>query len=152
MNENLIPMSKRAPEERRELGAKGGRKCGENTRKRKTLRALAEAYGGSQIKSPRLIATMKSLGVDPKDCVQDMLLIMKCFQGISEGNPKWAEVYLKIRGEESPNLMAIKRDEVALRKREYELKKKIAEAQLSQNEKKDDKQQVLVIMPPKDSD
>ena len=85
------------PDERRALGMRGGNRRWEIDEKRKTLRTLAEEYGRSKIKNQRIIQMLRESGIDPKDAIQDMLLILQCFNQISKGNPKWAEIYLKDR-------------------------------------------------------
>lgn len=43
MNKNLIPMTERSEEERRELSSKGGKKSGETRRRKKNLREAMKA-------------------------------------------------------------------------------------------------------------
>ena len=138
-------------EERAELGRKGGYKKKENEEKRNTLRILAEEYGRSRIKNQKIIAMLEEKGIDTKDAIQDMLLILQCFNQISKGNPKWADIYLRIRQESNPDLLNIKKEEMKLRKQELDLKKRLAEKQLADTENGDEKKpQVILYMPNKD--
>ena len=139
------------PDERRALGMRGGNRRWEIDEKRKTLRTLAEEYGRSKIKNQRIIQMLRESGIDPKDAIQDMLLILQCFNQISKGNPKWAEIYLKIRQEANPDFMELRRAELKLKKAELKLKEKLAEKQLAESESEEGtKPQVILYMPNKE--
>lgn len=134
-----------------ERGRKGGYQKAINEEKRKTLRILAEEYGHSRIKNQKLIAMLEESGIDPKDAIQDMLLIMQCFSQMGKGNAKWADIYLKIRQESNPDLLDLRKEELKLKRKELAIRERLAEKQLAEQETDEDNQaQVIVYMPQKE--
>lgn len=58
---NLIPNSKRSPEELREMGRKGGIKSGEARRKKRDQEKTAQMLSQILMNSPELKARMKEI-------------------------------------------------------------------------------------------
>lgn len=134
-------------------GRKGAYQKVINDEKRKTLRVLAEEYGHSRIKNQKIIAMLEDSGIDAKDAIQDMLLILQCFSQMGKGNAKWADIYLKIRQEGNPDLLDIKKEELKLRRKELALKERLAEKQLAEQDAGEENQpQVIVYMPQKENE
>ena len=100
--DNLIPMSKRTPAERAELGRRGGIKSGESKRKSRTIREAARAL-------------LHSKGKHGEEVLDDMLLGL-INEVIAEGNPQAFEKFMEYAGE-SPTLK-MKQDELKLKKKE----------------------------------
>lgn len=134
-------------------GRKGAYQKVINDEKRKTLRVLAEEYGHSRIKNQKIIAMLEDSGIDAKDAIQDMLLILQCFSQMGKGNAKWADIYLKIRQEGNPDLLDLKKEELKLRRKELALKERLAERQLAEQDTGEENQpQVIVYIPQKENE
>lgn len=99
-SENLIPLSQRTSEERREIAKKGGKCSGVARRKFKTQREIFKYIGGCR---PEIDVekVKKKFGIeDDIEMTNEVLGALKTFQKwIETGNPKYGEFVRDTKGE-----------------------------------------------------
>lgn len=121
MNEhNLVPNSKRSPEEVRANGAKGGRKSGEVRRRKKTMRQQLEMLLGMKA-CGKDIEDLELLGVDPADADNSMVIVKGLFMKAADGDVPAVREIRNILGKDNASA------ELELRKREIALKERASE-------------------------
>lgn len=98
MNEkNLIPNSKRSPNEVRENGRKGGIKSGEVRREQKTYREMARAMLSAQITDSKMLEELQRYGISETDVKAYTLLGM--IKASAEGSHNAFDRLLELAGE-----------------------------------------------------
>lgn len=98
MNEkNLIPNSKRSPNEVRENARKGGIKSGKVRRDKKTYREMAKAMLSAQITDPKMLEEMAKYGIKETDLKAYTLLGM--IKASAEGSHNAFDKLLELTGE-----------------------------------------------------
>ena len=120
MNEqNLIRPEDLTPSERRESASRAGKASGEARRRKKDMKqkmkALLELPVAANDKEQ-----LETLGVDPDDMDNEMVLVMSMFLGAAQGDTKAFDRVIQILGKD------IAHEELALKKRELKLKEKSA--------------------------
>ena len=96
--EDLIPFNRRTKDEQKQIARKGGIASGEARRRKKTYTELA-AIIGERKTNEKNSAKLKELGITNGDQTNDALAVARIFQGMLQGNPKFMEIWLKLRGE-----------------------------------------------------
>ena len=97
--DNLIPANKRTPEERKKLGAAGGRKSGEAKRRKKAMREQMEYLLSRPLDNPELAAQAKALGVDTSELDNQMGLMVATFLQALQGDTKATNIIRELVGE-----------------------------------------------------
>lgn len=90
--ENLRSLATLSPEERSEIGARGGKASGESKRQKKLLREIVRACAERQVDIETIEGTTENVQYD----VAMVLSMYK--QAILEGNVKAAEFIAKVSG------------------------------------------------------
>lgn len=126
-NENLIPFSKRSVSEARENGAKGGKKSGETRRRKKSMREkmkmLLELPCADNDK-----AKLEAMGVSPEYMDNEMVLIMAQWLKAANGDKDAYDRVMSLMNRD------IKHEELALKKKELEMKEKQISGDTGEND------------------
>ena len=100
MNEqNLIPNSKRSPEELREMTKRGGKKSGEVRRKRKTIREQLEFLMSLPIQDEVTKEKLEKMGIKSDNMDNQMLMNVSLYKQALKGNTKAIEIVRDTLGE-----------------------------------------------------
>lgn len=90
--ENLRSIATLSPEERSEIGARGGKASGESKRQKKLLREIVRACAERQIDIETIEGTKETVEYD-------VAMVLSMYrQAIKEGNVKAAEFIAKVSG------------------------------------------------------
>lgn len=114
---NLIPGSQRSLSELREIGAKGGRKSGESRRRKKSMREKMKIL----LSLPACdndLEELKAIGIEIEDSDNEMVIIKGLFLKAATGDVAAIREIRNILGKDNSS------EELALKKRELELKEK----------------------------
>lgn len=85
-HENLIPFSKRSPEEAREQGRKGGKASGEARRRRKSLREAMNLLLDLPPGNARDFNRLAAAGVKVEDMDNGQLIALALFEAAKDGD------------------------------------------------------------------
>lgn len=98
--QNLIPNTKRSPEEVRENGRKGGIKSGKVRAQKRTMREIAEMVGTLPVTDPKMLAKLKEAGFqDP--ITNDDAAFFGLIRKAQTGDPSAMKLLAEMRGQYS---------------------------------------------------
>ena len=100
-DKNLIPNSKRSPNEVRENGRKGGIKSGEVRREQKTYREMAKAMLSAQITDSEMLEELQRYGISETDVKAYTLLGM--IKASGNGSHNAFDRLMELIGEKEQN-------------------------------------------------
>ena len=88
-NDNLIPISSRSREERREMGRKGGRESGRVRREKKALNDFVNRMLDLPVTNETVFNELLSMGIAPEDINNRMLVAVALFRrAVATGDPR----------------------------------------------------------------
>ena len=96
---NLIPLSQRTPQERKEISRKGAEATNAKLKQRKAMKEQMEMLLSLPLKNDRAKAKFKELGVDSGDMNNQMALIVATYQKALKGDMQAMNVVRELIGE-----------------------------------------------------
>ena len=96
---NLIPLSQRTPQERKEISRKGAEATNAKLKQRKAMKEQMEMLLSLPLKNDRAKAKFKELGVDSVDMNNQMALIVATYQKALKGDMQAMNVVRELIGE-----------------------------------------------------
>lgn len=119
MNEsNLIPNSKRTPEELRRMTSNGGKKSGEVRRKKKVLKERMKALLEMPVSDCNDLDKALLMGINGTEIDNETLLVVALFEQAKSGNVKaFQEIRNLIGQDNATEELKIKKKELTLRER-----------------------------------
>lgn len=97
--ENLVPMQDRSPEERQELGRKGGVASGAARRRKRSLIDTADLYLSLPVSDRRKWNKAAGRYVDPEDIDNQMAMIIGLVDAATAGDARAAKVIIDLLGD-----------------------------------------------------
>ena len=111
----------RSSEEARENGRKGGIASGEARRRKRTMKSAAKLLMDMGVTSEKNIQLMTAFGIEEEDLTNQMAVMVAMVNQAMKGNVR-AAMFLRDTLGEGPE-MQMHRDEMKLRREEFEYKK-----------------------------
>jgi len=110
-NNNLIPLNERSPEEQKKIASMGGKKSGENKRRRKAMREIASLFGNEDAPAP-VIARLVQAGLLEygESCSMDEALLLAQYSKALAGNTKAAEFVRDTAGQKPKDSVEVTTD------------------------------------------
>lgn len=99
--QNLIPNSRRTPEERSELARKMGKASGKARRKKRTMKAAAKLLLDMAVANPSVEKKMLEYGIPEEEITNQMAIMVAMINQATKGNVK-AAAFLRDTVGESP--------------------------------------------------
>lgn len=96
--DNLIPFDQRSPEERRELGSKGGKASGEARRRKRSMREAAEAYLSLPVTDGRARNRLVRKGLKANEIDNQMAMIVGLTTAATAGDARAAKALIDLIG------------------------------------------------------
>lgn len=97
--QNLKPFNTMNSEDAKKIQSKGGKRCGEVRRERKSMREQMEGLLSLSLKDQKVINRFKQIGVDAKDMNNQMALIVATYQKALKGDMQAMNVIRELIGE-----------------------------------------------------
>lgn len=98
-NDNLVPLNNRTKTEQTKIARAGGIASGEARRRKKTMRELAQMFGGLDVSSEKVRNQMLALGVSEDDMSHDTAVIISQYMEAEKGSTQAAAFIRDTKGE-----------------------------------------------------
>ncbi len=120
--QNLIPVNKRTKSEQREIQKKGGIASGETRRKKKSMKQAMNTLLSLPVTDDDNKEKLISLGIDPDDADNQMMVMATMMQKALNGNVSAAQFIASITGNVS--MSESEREKIKLEKKRLKLEEK----------------------------
>ncbi len=120
--QNLIPVNKRTKSEQREIQKKGGIASGETRRKKKSMKQAMNTLLSLPVTDDDNKEKLISLGIDPDDADNQMMVMATMMQKALKGNVSAAQFIASITGNVS--MSESEREKIKLEKKRLKLEEK----------------------------
>lgn len=120
--QNLIPVNKRTKSEQREIQKKGGIASGETRRKKKSMKQAMNTLLSLPVTDDDNKEKLISLGIDPDDADNQMVVMATMMQKALNGNVSAAQFIASITGNVS--MSESEREKIKLEKKRLKLEEK----------------------------
>lgn len=118
---NLIPNSARTPEERREIGRKGGKASGEARRRRKTMREAMKALLEMGVVDNDIYNAAAAMGIDIEEMTYQNAILAAMIREAAGGNVQAFNAVRSLIGEDNDaERLKLQKKEMQLRERKQE--------------------------------
>lgn len=118
---NLIPNSARTPEERREIGRKGGKASGEARRRRKTMREAMKALLEMGVVDNDIYNAAAAMGIDIEEMTYQNAILAAMIREAACGNVQAFNAVRSLIGEDNDaERLKLQKKEMQLRERKQE--------------------------------